>query len=70
METTELTFTDRCDSCGSAAYVRWLKKPDLILDMCGHHSNRYSSALQGKGWEILVDDRAKLTESVVGAEVA
>ncbi len=67
---TELTLTDRCDGCGSAAYVRWLKKPDSILDMCGHHSNRHSEQLSIQGWTILVDDRKKLTARSVGAEVS
>lgn len=67
---TELTLTDRCDGCGSAAYVRWLKKPDSILDMCGHHSNRHSEKLLSTGWNILVDDREKLFARSVGAEVS
>lgn len=67
---TELTLTDRCDGCGSAAYVRWLKKPDAILDMCGHHSNRHNDKLTREGWTILVDNREKLISRAVGAEVS
>ena len=39
----ELTAHDRCDRCGSQAYVR-VELPTGELFFCGHHGREFSSA--------------------------
>lgn len=33
---------ERCDSCGSAAYVRLTSPDGLPLSFCGHHARRHT----------------------------
>ena len=40
-----LTAADRCDRCGSRAYVRVLLPNGLELLFCAHHHRQYASAL-------------------------
>lgn len=35
---------ERCDSCGSAAYVRFTSPEGLPLSFCGHHARRHTPA--------------------------
>jgi hypothetical protein len=63
-----LISTDRCDRCGSQAYVRF-SKGDLELDFCGHHTTKYGNALDESGWNIAIDTRDLLTNRAVGAAV-
>lgn len=44
----------RCDRCGAQAFVVATKSPDLTLLFCGHHGNKFMSALTAAGW-FLVD---------------
>ena len=57
-ETDNLNATDRCDSCGSQAYV-WLNGVTGDLLFCGHHFNKYEDKLRSYAFEI-VDERYKL----------
>lgn len=54
-----LTAHDRCDSCGSQAYVRFVKDEQDFL-FCGHHSTKYFKGLKDAGFEIIQDMRASL----------
>lgn len=63
-----LVSTDRCDRCGSQAYVRFNKEA-ATLDFCGHHANKYGDDLDKAGWSIAIDTRELLTRRPVGAEV-
>ena len=64
-----LVSTDRCDACGSQAYVKVSKETDELL-FCGHHYNKNGDALDAAGWNVSVDTRELLTRRAVGAEVA
>lgn len=64
-----LVSTDRCDGCGTQAYVK-LVKGDAELIFCGHHFNKHGDALDEAGWNIVVDTRELLTQRAVGAEVS
>lgn len=57
-ETDTLNATDRCDRCGSRAYV-WLNGVTGDLLFCGHHFNKYEDKLRAYAFEI-VDERHKL----------
>lgn len=61
-------LTDRCDACGSQAYVRFNLRA-LELYLCGHHTNKYGDAMDAAGWEIAIDTRELLMRRPVGAEV-
>ncbi len=37
----KLTLQDRCDACGSAAYVRMTDPEGRSLDFCGHHHRKH-----------------------------
>lgn len=50
---------DRCDSCGSQAYVLVLFKDDMSLMFCGHHWNQHADALIEVAVDI-VDETDKL----------
>jgi hypothetical protein len=63
-----LVSTDRCDSCGSQAYVRFCKGSS-VLDFCGHHAAYNDEALEVSGWSISIDTRDLLVPRAVGAEV-
>lgn len=64
-----LISTDRCDSCGAQAYVRF-NKDELVLDFCGHHAAKYDDSLDEAGWIISIDTRDLLTRRAIGAEVS
>jgi hypothetical protein len=49
-----LTTTDRCDRCGSRAYVRVVLPSRLELLFCAHHLRQYAPTLG----EIAVEIRA------------
>ena len=54
-----LLATDRCDTCGAQAYVRYaMRQGDLTF--CAHHSNRLHSVLISQGASISEDDRPVL----------
>lgn len=42
---SKLTLHDRCDACGSAAYVRVTSPEGLPLTFCGHHSRRHTGSI-------------------------
>jgi hypothetical protein len=64
----ELLSTDRCDRCGSQAYVR-VSNGSSELDFCGHHFTKLGEMLDKHGWAIAIDTRSLLTRKSVGAEV-
>jgi hypothetical protein len=39
-----LAITDRCDRCGSEAWVRWVRDDQHILT-CAHHARAHEEAL-------------------------
>lgn len=63
-----LLSTDKCDRCGSQAYVRF-DKGTSTLDFCKHHSERLFDALAKDGWSVTIDTRNLLDRKPVGAEV-
>ncbi len=42
---TALSLSDRCDRCGSRAYVRATLPGGTDLLFCGHHGNEHRAAL-------------------------
>lgn len=61
MEHLPLTLQDRCDSCGSRAFVRIIFPEtgyDLLL--CGHHWRKNQTVIEKTGAEVL-DETALLT---------
>jgi hypothetical protein len=63
VETKEwvLTAQDRCDSCGSQAYVR-VTGVTGSLDFCGHHYTKNETKLAAFAFET-VDERERLIEN-------
>lgn len=57
-----LTMADRCDRCGSQAYVRATMTTGAELLFCGHHANQHRPALVGAG-ATFHDETDKLTSS-------
>ena len=55
-----LALTDRCDRCGSRAYVRATLPSARDLLFCGHHGNEHGPALLAAG-AVLLDEAAALT---------
>ncbi|MCU1693671.1 MAG: hypothetical protein JWM64_2762 [Frankiales bacterium] len=47
-----LTLTDRCDRCGSRAYVRATLPSGSVLLFCGHHGNEHRANLLVAGASI------------------
>ena len=45
VDSTPLTVMDRCDRCGSRAYVRATLPGGTALLFCGHHGNAHRPAL-------------------------
>ena len=45
VDPTPLTVMDRCDRCGSRAYVRATLPDGAALLFCGHHGNAHRPAL-------------------------
>lgn len=58
-KTNVLNATDRCDSCGSQAYV-WINGVSGDLLFCSHHFNKYAEKLTAYSFEI-IDERHKLS---------
>ena len=56
--TDTLNATDRCDSCGSQAYV-WVNGVNGDLLFCGHHFAKNEVKLRAYAFEI-IDERHKL----------
>lgn len=54
-----LTLSDRCDRCKAQAFTLW-QRDGGPLKFCGHHTNEHEPVLVATGWDMLVDDRAKL----------
>ena len=57
-ETDVLNAHDRCDSCGSQAYV-WVNGVNGDLIFCGHHFVKNEVKLRAYAFEI-IDERHKL----------
>lgn len=57
-ESDTLNATDRCDSCGSRAYV-WLNGVTGDLLFCAHHFSKYEEKLRAYAFEI-IDERYKI----------
>jgi len=51
--TTRLTKVDRCDRCGSEAYLMAIKDDLHPLMFCAHHGRKHEASLTDSGWEIL-----------------
>ena len=45
VDSTPLTVMDRCDRCGSRAYVRATLPAGTELLFCGHHGNAHRPSL-------------------------
>ena len=56
-----LELTDRCDRCGSRAYVRATLPRGSQLLFCGHHGNAHGPALLAAG-AFLYDETAALSQ--------
>jgi hypothetical protein len=54
-----LSSEDRCDACGSQAYVLVIFPEDKALTFCGHHWNKHSSRLVELAVDI-VDETGKI----------
>jgi hypothetical protein len=55
-----LTAHDRCDKCGSQAYVLVIFESENSLTFCGHHWNQYAEKLIALAIDV-VDETDKLT---------
>lgn len=56
VNTRELDLRDRCDRCGSAAFVRAQKQETgSELLFCGYHARKNLAGLQESGW--MIDDQ-------------
>jgi hypothetical protein len=53
-----INISDRCDSCGSLAYV-WANGVKGDLFFCAHHFNKYEQAIRNYSFEI-IDERDAL----------
>lgn len=60
VDATPLTVMDRCDRCGSRAYVRATLPAGTALLFCGHHGNAHRPALLVAG-AALHDETDRLT---------
>ncbi|MDX2565467.1 hypothetical protein PV371_38860 [Streptomyces sp. TX20-6-3] len=58
--THSLTAEDRCDRCGSQAYIRAQFSQSHELLFCAHHGRRYKAALELRVSELL-DETHRLT---------
>jgi hypothetical protein len=56
-----LSAADRCDQCGSQAYVLVILPGDLALTFCGHHWNKHAEKLIEIA-EDIVDETDKLRQ--------
>ncbi len=59
--TNTLNAANRCDHCGSQAYVSALLKTG-ILEFCGHCWNSYKAGIEPIA-EVVLDERWKLTDT-------
>ena len=59
-DTTTLTALDRCDRCGSQAYLRATMPTGAALLFCGHHGNEHRPSLLVAG-AAFHDETDKLT---------
>lgn len=57
-----LTTADRCDRCGSQAYVRATMTTGADLLFCSHHAHEHRPALLGAG-ATFQDETDKLTST-------
>lgn len=56
-----LDATDRCDRCGSQAYVAVCKPgAGAALKFCGHHFARFEEKLLKQDFMVLTDERSKI----------
>lgn len=55
-----LTANDRCDKCGSQAYVLVIFENETSLTFCGHHWNKYGEKLIELAVDV-VDETDKLS---------
>jgi len=57
---TQLTASDRCDSCGAQAYIRVVVSSGELL-FCAHHGRKYQEKLSviAQSWH---DESTKLLE--------
>jgi ribosomal protein L37E len=66
----EITVQDRCDACGSQAYV-WVNGVTGDLLFCGHHYTKIMNSEQGRtsmnsfAFET-VDNRSKMSDKRAG----
>jgi len=63
----ELTALDRCDRCGSQAWVKATGVNGELL-FCGHHYNKVESGINEWAFKI-IDERERLVENkLIGSE--
>lgn len=60
VDDSPLAIADRCDRCGSRAYVRATLPSGTVLLFCGHHGNEHRPALLVTGAS-LHDETEQLT---------
>ena len=66
-----LTAADRCDRCGAQAYTAWWNPYTKgLLTLCAHHTRPHEDALKADHFELTIDDRDTLLESVREPEPA
>lgn len=58
--TPELTTADRCDRCGSQAYVRARLVDGLELHFCAHHGREHLDKLRHLQDVDILDETARL----------
>jgi hypothetical protein len=60
--TPELTTADRCDRCGSRAYVRANLADGLALQFCAHHGRAHLDKLRDLQDVDILDETHRLHE--------
>lgn len=53
----ELDLSDRCDQCGSAAYVQAKLFNGNTILFCGHHGTKYEFSIIEQGGSYVIDER-------------
>lgn len=61
VDETELTNQDRCDRCGSQAYVKVIFNSGADLMLCGHHWNTNKDYILKLENTLIQDELEKLT---------
>ncbi len=57
-----LTALDRCDDkCGAQAYTRWVNANQHDMLFCGHHTTKHEVKLMKTGFQMIQDEREKLS---------